>query len=149
MHDRYIGYIEAMRQAGIEPESELVKPDMESDHFYYQVSFDELVEEYRTTMPEAIVCGNDQIAQSLTQAFRRRGIRVPEDVAVTGFDDDEAERLDPFFSTVHVNANWLGQRMVQSFMWRMQNPEAPYEKIVVAGDVIIRRSSCKYMDVPE
>ena len=74
---------------------------------------------------------------------------MPEDVAVTGFDDDEAERLDPFFSTVHVNANWLGQRMVQSFMWRMQNPEAPYEKIVVAGDVIIRRSSCKYMDVPE
>lgn len=146
MHDRYMGYLETMMNAGIELIPELVKPNMESDRFYSQGSFDQMVEEL-SVIPEAVVCGNDQIAQYLTIAFRKKGIRVPEDVAITGFDNDEHERLDPFFSTVHVNAQWLGRRMVQSFLWRMEHPDAPYEKIVVNGDVIIRKSSCKNVNL--
>lgn len=146
MYDRYSGYQEAMEEAGIEMENALVKPDMECRDFYSEDNFEKLANEYKETIPDAIVCGNDQIAQRLTQAFRKIGIRVPEDIALTGFDDDEAEHMDPFFTTVHVNANWLGQRMVQSFLWRMQNLDAPYEKIVVSGDVILRKSSCKRME---
>lgn len=140
MHDRYIGYLDAMKEAGLSLESNLVEPDMRDTDFYYQSTFDALVERFGT-MPEAVVCGNDQIAQYLTLALRKKGLRVPEDIAVTGFDDDESDRLDPFFTTVHVNAKWLGQRMVQVFLWRMQNMSAPYEKIVVEGKVIIRKSS--------
>ncbi len=142
MHDRYMGYLKAMEQAGLAVASDWVYPDMESDHFYFQSTFDELVEQH-TAFPEAVVCGNDRIAQYLTIAFRKNGIRVPEDVAVTGFDNDEDELIEPFFSTVQVNAKWLGKRMVQSFLWRMQNKEAPYEKIIVSGEVILRRSSAK------
>ena len=142
MHDRYMGYLETMKQYGLEPEEDLVRPNMENENFYTLEQFEQVVSEYKS-VPEAVVCGNDQIAQYLTYALRKRGLRVPEDVAVTGFDNDEVDMLDPFYSTVHVNANWLGQRMVQSFLWRMQNPDAPYEKIVVNGDVIIRKSSCK------
>ena len=142
MHDRYMGYLDAMKQAGLEPEENLVRPNMEGADFYTVECFEQLVSEF-TEQPDAVVCGNDQIAQYLTYALRKRGLRVPEDVAVTGFDNDEVDMLDPFFSTVYVNANWLGQRMVQSFLWRMQNPDAPYEKIVVNGEVIIRKSSCK------
>ena len=142
MHDRYVGYLDAMNQAGIPLEPDLVMPAMESDHFYFQSTFDQIVEEYEK-LPEAVVCGNDQIAQNLTLALRKKGLRVPEDVAVTGFDDNEDEMMDPFFSTVHVNAKWLGRRMVQCLLWRMQNEEAPYEKITVSGEVILRKSSCK------
>lgn len=127
-------------EQGIPLKPDLVMPSMESDHFYLQSTFDEIVDSY-VMLPEAVVCGNDRIAMYLTQAFRKRGIRVPEDVAVTGFDNDEDEMMDPFFTTVHVNAKWLGCRMVQSFLWRMQNRNAPYEKIVVSGQAIIRKSS--------
>lgn len=142
MHDRYLGFAEAMDAAGIPLEPELIKPSMESDHFYFQSTFDEIVEGY-PVIPEAVVCGNDQIALYLTRAFRKKGLRVPEDVAVTGFDDNEDKMMDPFFTTVHVDAKWLGQRMVQMFMWRLKNPQAPYEKIVIADKVIVRQSSCK------
>lgn len=142
MHDRYIGYLDAMREAGLQADENLIEPDMRDTDFYFQSTFDTLVESVGT-MPEAVVCGNDQIAQYLTLALRKKGLRVPEDVAVTGFDDDESDRLDPFFTTVHVNARWLGRRMVQVFLWRMQNPDAPYEKIVVEGNVKIRRSSSR------
>lgn len=89
------------------------------------------------------MCGNDEIAKFLTQTLRGRGIRVPEDVAVTGFDNDEEGMLDPFFTTVNVDAKWLGKRMVQCFLWRLGHPEAPFEKIDVSGRIIIRKSSVK------
>ena len=142
MHDRYRGYLDAMKEAGIALDNNIIEPDMRDTDFYFQSTFDALVDGFGT-IPEAMVCGNDQIAQYLTLALRKKGLQVPEDVAVTGFDDDESDRLDPFFTTVHVNARWLGRRMVQVFLWRMKNPDAPYEKIVVEGTVKIRRSSKK------
>lgn len=92
----------------------LCAPNMESDHFYYPENFDKIVASY-DTLPEAIVCGNDMIAKRLTESFRKIGVRVPEDVALTGFDDDEDRMLYPFFSTVHVDTKWLGRRMVHEF----------------------------------
>lgn len=142
MHDRYIGFLATMEQAGIPIEADLVRPDMESDHFYYPENFDKIVASY-DTLPEAIVCGNDMIAKRLTESFRKIGVRVPEDVALTGFDDDEDRMLYPFFSTVHVDTKWLGRRMVHEFLWREEHPEAPKERILVSGEVVVRRSSCK------
>lgn len=146
MHDRFDGYLYAMRQAGIELVPELVMPDtdMESSEFYDDRTFEGIVQGYqRQGLPEAVVCGNDEIARFLTKALRRVGIKVPEDVAVTGFDNDEEGMLDPFFTTVNVDAKWLGRRLVQCFLWRLQHPDAPNEKIEVAGRVIVRRSSMK------
>lgn len=142
MHDRYTGYVQGMEQAGLELEPGIVLTDVKSNNFYELRVFEKVVEGYRR-MPEAVVCGNDMIAKFLTQALRRKGFRVPEDVAVTGFDNDEDGMLDPFFTTVYIDAKWLGRRMVQCFLRRMQFPDAPYEKIVVLGEVIIRKSSCR------
>lgn len=146
MHDRFDGYLYAMRQAGMEPVPELVMPDTElvSSEFYNFQTFEKIVEGYQEQgLPEAVVCGNDEIAKFLTQTLRGRGIRVPEDVAVTGFDNDEEGMLDPFFTTVNVDAKWLGKRMVQCFLWRLGHPGAPFEKIDVSGRIIIRKSSVK------
>lgn len=50
--------------------------------------------------PEAIICGNDYMAMSLCDAFRERGIRVPEDVMIAGFDgSEEGQRFIPSITT--------------------------------------------------
>lgn len=141
MYDRYEGYKYAISRAGLNPHPSIVLPDATSDAFYSAGTFEKIVDSYEE-IPEAVVCGNDEIAKYLTLALRKKGYRVPEDVAITGFDNDEENMLDPFFTTIYVDAKWLGRRMVQCFLWRMKNPEAPYEKIVVEGKVIIRKSSC-------
>lgn len=146
MHDRLDGYLYAMRQGGIEPPAQLVMPntELESSEFYNPETFDKIVKRYtQEILPEAVVCGNDEIAKYLTQALRKAGIRVPEDIAVTGFDNDEEGMLDPFFTTVNVDAKWLGRRMVQCFLWRKEHPDAPYEKIEISGRIIVRKSSRK------
>lgn len=142
MYDRYTGCIRAIECAGLELDRSIILPDMECDNFYALETFERIVDSIKE-MPEAIVCGNDEIAKMLTQTLRNKGFQVPKDVAVTGFDNDEEGMLNPFFTTVHLDSQWMGRRMVQCFLKRLKYPDAPYEKIVISGKVIIRKSSLR------
>ena len=61
--------------------------------------------------PDAIFCGNDQIARAVIDALRERGVRVPEDVSVVGFDNWEivAAQTRPPLTTVDMNLKALGR----------------------------------------
>ncbi|TJW58036.1 MAG: LacI family transcriptional regulator, partial [Mesorhizobium sp.] len=61
--------------------------------------------------PDAVFCGNDQIARGVIDALRERGIRVPEDVGVIGFDNWQivAEATRPPLTSVDMNLSTLGR----------------------------------------
>jgi LacI family transcriptional regulator len=61
--------------------------------------------------PDAIFCGNDQIARGVVDALRERGRRVPDDVAIVGFDNWEivAAATRPPLTTVDMNLTTLGR----------------------------------------
>jgi LacI family transcriptional regulator len=61
--------------------------------------------------PDAVFCGNDQIARGVIDALRERGIRVPVDVAVVGFDNWEilANASRPPLTTIDMNLTELGR----------------------------------------
>src|SRR5262249_30142055 len=61
--------------------------------------------------PDAIFCGNDQIARGVVDGLRERGIGVPADVAVAGFDNWQvsAEACRPPLTTVDMNLKQLGR----------------------------------------
>ena len=67
--------------------------------------------EGRGERPDAVFCGNDQIARGVIDALRERGIRVPEDVGVIGFDNWEivAEATRPPLTSVDMNLATLGR----------------------------------------
>jgi len=62
--------------------------------------------------PDAVFCGNDQIARGMVDALRERGIRVPEDVSVVGFDNWEivAAQTRPPLTTVDMGLKELGRQ---------------------------------------
>lgn len=62
--------------------------------------------------PDAIFCGNDQIARGTVDALRERGVRVPEDVSVVGFDNWEivAAQTRPPLTTVDMELKELGRQ---------------------------------------
>jgi LacI family transcriptional regulator len=74
--------------------------------------------------PDAVFCGNDQIARGVIDALRERGVRVPDGVAVVGFDNWEivAAETRPPLSSVDMNLRELG-RQAGVTLWKVINGE--------------------------
>lgn len=66
----------------------------------------------RDERPDGIFCGNDQIARGVVDALRERGIAVPRDVSVVGFDNWEivADQTRPPLTTIDMNLKELGRQ---------------------------------------
>jgi DNA-binding LacI/PurR family transcriptional regulator len=89
----------------------------------------------------AIFAGGDSVAQGVYQALRDRGIRVPQDISVAGFNDIEAENLNPSLTTVRVYAEHLGRELAELVRNRIANPDLPVQRRIVPTEVIRRESS--------
>ena len=64
--------------------------------------------------PDAIICANDFMAISILVALKKRDIKIPEDIAVAGFDDiEEARYLEPAVSSVHMPCYEMGREAVR------------------------------------
>lgn len=93
-------------------------------------------------LPSAFVCGNDAIAIEMLQALDEQGIRVPDEVSVTGFDNvDDAVRTMPQLTTVHVPKETLGRRAVELLMERIHGKRSPAEKLLIGGELMLRDSA--------
>jgi DNA-binding LacI/PurR family transcriptional regulator len=91
--------------------------------------------------PDAIVCASDRIAIGAMQWLHQNGFRVPEDVAVTGFDDiPDSEFTIPSLTTVHVHKELLGALAAERAIRRIENPNEIPLQIVTPTSIIIRRS---------
>src|SRR5207247_7635030 len=68
-------------------------------------------------MPTAIVCVNDVMAVGALRELRERGIRVPQDVSVTGFDNVKlSEFCYPALTTVHIPRDRIGHLVCESLL---------------------------------
>src|ERR1017187_3438772 len=93
-------------------------------------------------LPEAIACANDQSALGVVYALGQRGIDVPRDVAVTGFDDiPVARHLRPQLTTVRHPIQELGATAFEVLYSMIGNGEASRRDVVLPLR-LIRRESC-------
>ena len=101
---------------------------------------DELLDD-GAKLPRAILCGNDQTALGAIHALARRGIQVPHDVAVTGFDDvPVARHLHPPLTTVRQPMQELGATAFDVLYSKISTGKA--EADVVLPVQLIVRESC-------
>ncbi len=110
---RFECYKRVMEENGIE-----VTEDMVFYGDYWRAKAKAAVEHFlsgrRSTYPQAIICANDYMALAVSRELGERGIRVPEDVCVSGFDDlMEAQYADPSLTTVAVNFEEMAVRAVE------------------------------------
>lgn len=99
--------------------------------------------------PTAVFCANDALALGILDAARVRGVRVPDDLAVVGFDDVEgAAHATPALTTVRVFKEQLGEvalRYLSQLIEEGPLDAAPYERgshaIRVPTELVIRDSS--------
>ncbi len=90
----------------------------------------------------ALVVGNDQMALGAMHALGERGLRVPEDVSVVGFDDvAEAMYFRPPLTTVRQDFNAMGRQSVEYLVSLINRPEMPPHQRVLKPQLIVRQST--------
>ena len=93
-------------------------------------------------LPSAIIADNDLIALGAMRAMKQYGIRIPEDVAIIGFDDiPMAQMVEPPLASILVSRQALGHAAVELLLWRMDHPDEPRRRLSVGNAIRIRESA--------
>ena len=132
--DRMRGWREALEGAG------LTVPEPRTGGWSAADGYAVGVDLVRSGLPDAVFAANDQLALGLLAAFAQAGVRVPQDVAVVGFDDEPGTAFyTPPLTTVRQGFDELGRRAVQSVADALAGA-APVDH-VIAPELVVRRSS--------
>jgi LacI family transcriptional regulator len=137
---RLDGYRTALREGGVQPTSCL---ELEGD--FGETGGCQAASRLlgADTRPSAVVCSNDYTAVGVLRTFRENGIAVPEEIAVTGFDDIElAAYTTPPLTTVRVEMYQMGERAVQLLIGSLRNGRKLEIQHEVLPTSIVVRSSC-------
>jgi GntR family transcriptional regulator, arabinose operon transcriptional repressor len=143
MEHRKAGYHQALTEAGIPHDPALVC-EVEG---YPTVDLDSL-RDFLTKQSSftAIFAANDQIALAVYQVARQMGIRIPQDLALVGFDNlDFTMHLDVPLTTVEQSAFEIGRRAVETLLARIQYPSGAWQQVIVPTRLIVRRSCGAYL----
>ncbi|MBE7701914.1 LacI family DNA-binding transcriptional regulator [Oerskovia sp. Sa1BUA8] len=90
----------------------------------------------------AIVCGSDLMALGAIRAARSRGLRVPEDVSVVGYDDSPLIAFtDPPLTTVRQPVAAMGQAAVSALLTEISGERAPRSELLFQPELIVRGST--------
>jgi DNA-binding LacI/PurR family transcriptional regulator len=90
--------------------------------------------------PTAVFAGSDSQALGVLEAARQARRRVPEDLAVVGYNDIEVATYLGL-TTVRVPMRELGRRGVEVLLRAIEQPEAPPEQVRLRAELVVRRSS--------
>ena len=136
--ERLNGYRQAMKKAGLE-----ILPGYEvSSDFEFGgglVAMEQLL--MLPEPPHAVFASNDAMAVGVYQALYQRGLRVPDDVAVVGYDDIQlAQYLMPPLTTIHQPKDSLGELAVDALLHRLQEPESEPQVLVLTPELVVRQS---------
>lgn len=99
--------------------------------------------------PTAVFAASDMLAVGALTAAREKGLRVPEDISVAGFDDiDFAAFSDPPLTTVRVPASQMGEMAVEVLMKMIESSSGEVRQISLDTELIVR-GSCRRLDKNE
>jgi LacI family transcriptional regulator len=137
--ERHRGYAAALAEAGIPRNRTLELPGDFTESSGYAAA-ERLIR--RRTRPTAIFAANDATAIGVLSALHDRGVSVPEDIAVAGFDDIPTARyITPSLTTVRVDISGLGARAATRLLQAVANGDARgASRDVVPATLVIRRS---------
>ena len=100
-----------------------------------------ILAECRGELPDAVVAANDQMAIGVLRSLTAAGIRIPEQVAVVGFDDIfPGDLCQPPLTTVHQPMRMLGERACDRLLERIVTPGLPPQVELLPTELVLRRS---------
>jgi len=137
--NRNKGYVEALNEVGIE-----WNPDLEirGDFNIYtaEIAMESFLQ--RKKLPTAIFCHSDEMAFGALKAIRAKGLRVPEDISVIGFDDHTIAQYTGL-TTIAQAPQFEGQVAAAAAIAEITNPVSEHRNIVVPLSLVVRETTAK------
>ncbi len=134
--ERYLGHSQALREAGID-----VNSSMQFDAISTEQSGCQAVQRLIDSGNkfDAVFCASDLIALGALRCLREKGLNIPEDVAIAGFDNIPISSFaNPALTTVHQNTKLAGEILVNSLLRLISGEEVSHYLMPV--DLIVRQS---------
>lgn len=140
-HERYEGYTLALDEAHIPFDSRfcILADDSEpyGDPDWYVEKLDLMPH-----LPDAFFCANDFQAINLMAGLKKRGIAIPEEVMVVGFDGTpESAVSEPTLTTAFIPSSTIGRFAAEALENRIKDPKLPYTSIYVRTSLVYRSST--------
>ena len=142
--DRQNGYLQALRQAGITPDPNLVvEGDWSATSGYTAVRS---LLEHRVAF-SAIFAQNDRMAVGAIRALREANLCVPQDVSIIGFDDMPlASYFDPPLTTMRQDTFRLGRQAAGLLLNAVENPTLETQRLLLPAELVMRNSTTQYVE---
>ncbi len=137
--DRLEGYRTALAENGIDYDERLVRVGEYRSKWGYEAAASLLDDGMDF---EAIFCGNDAIAIGAMKRLRERGIAVPDDIAIMGFDDIYiASMVDPELTTIKQPNYSMGYEAVNMMIDSIQGNKIGKRNLILDTELVVRKSS--------
>lgn len=139
--DRYNGFVRACHENNVFIDSKYCFTKCNGGHFYYPNELQKFLRNLKD-YPDAFVCANDAIADTLIKYLSYNDIHVPRDIAVSGYDNVQLSLLDNSeITTAEVDTVMLGRRLARQVLLRIGYPDAFRETVYVNPSILYRRST--------
>ncbi|MEU2248783.1 LacI family DNA-binding transcriptional regulator [Streptomyces sp. NPDC019224] len=136
---RLDGYRQAVSDAGLEPDERLIAPADFSEEGGARAMRDLLA---RRPDVDAVFAASDVMAAGARQVLREAGRRIPDDVALIGFDDSAVARhMDPALTSVRQPIEEMGRAMTRVLLDMIAGESADRAQIVLPTELVVRDSS--------
>lgn len=135
--ERFEGYRQALEAHGLPFDPDLVAEGERG----FEGGFVAMRRLLERTRPTAVVAANDPTAASAMRAIRAHGLRIPEDIAIVGFDDDPlAVHTEPPLTTMRVFRSKMATLAAARLLDLIKHPEQPAIHIRIETELIVRES---------
>jgi LacI family transcriptional regulator len=137
--DRRLGYESALEELGRERHAEYVL----TGGWHHGQTRNEVRKLLQLgEPPDAIFCASDRMAIGAMLACEEAGLRIPEDIAVVGFDDEDFASLPrPSLTTIRQDQKGLGTAAVEALLRILEHPDSPPPTVVLPVELVVRESS--------
>ncbi|WP_444960006.1 LacI family DNA-binding transcriptional regulator [Nocardiopsis sp. M1B1] len=143
---RHEGLRDAFAEAGLDPdarvrvvEQPLLNPEQG------ERAVDAILSGGPRQRPQAVFCANDQLALGVMKGLGQRGLRVPEDMSVVGYDNvDFADLVHPGLTTVAQPKYELGRAAMRLLESELNHGEHVHERVLFTPELVVRGSTAVY-----
>ncbi len=138
-HERRLGYLEGLRDAGQERDDALVEV---ADDFTADAGYAAAERLLHRGEPDAILFANDLLAAGGLRALHRAGLSVPDDVAIAGMDDtDLAELCWPALTSVDLGSGHRARIAADLLLARLGRPDRTPQRVRYPARLVVRDSA--------